>query len=123
VGEFAFLHLIGSERAISRMYSRMERASARLLPDLPGGHTPGQLQDALILKLADTKYRLFRFVLSPAAHEIERVVALYVTQVFSAHPPLKSQVSNSIRAWTRLRWRLWVATRWLRFLSRSSLQR
>jgi len=96
------------------MYSRMEKASARLLPNLPNGHTPYQLQSALVKKLGEADGRLSRALLSQAEGEIEQVVALHVSQVFSQHPPTKSQVSKGIKYWHRLRFRLWIAARWLR---------
>jgi transglutaminase-like putative cysteine protease len=113
-GELGFLHLIPSKMAISRMYARMEKVSARLLPDLPDGHTPYQLQTALIHKLKGGQGHPLKAVFSAAESEIERVVALHVAQVFSQYPPTRPQISQGIRAWLRLRWRLWVAKRWMR---------
>jgi hypothetical protein len=112
-----FLYLLPSQRAISRMYARLEKTSARLLPDLPGGHTPYQLQDALTHKLKSAGPRGLKPLISPAANEIEGVVELHVAQVFSQHSPERAQVSQGIRAWTRLRWRLWVANGWVRYLA------
>ncbi len=114
VGEMGLLYLLPSQRAISRMYARMEKASARLLPDLPGGHTPHQLQDALTRNLTDAGPRALKPVFSAAANEIGDVTALHVAQVFSQHSPTKAQLSQGIRAWMRLRWRLWLANRWRR---------
>jgi len=113
-GEFGFLHLIPSKMAILRMYALMVKASARLLPDLPDGNTPYQLQLALIDKLKGGQNPLIKTVFSAGVGEIERMVALYVAQVFSQNPPAKSQVGQGIKAWLRLRWRLWVAKIWLR---------
>jgi hypothetical protein len=114
VGEIGFLHLLPAPKAISRIYSRLEKSSARLLPDLSGGHTPYQLQLALSHRLKRTRNRLLGRLFSALDTEVENLVALHVAQVFSAHPPVKSQVSQGIRAWARLRWRLWIATRWVR---------
>ena len=116
-GEMGFLYLLPSQRAISRMYARLEKTSARLLPDLPGGHTPHQLQDALTQKLKSAGPRGLKPLISPAANEIEGVVALHVALVFSQRSPERVQVSQGIRAWTRLRWRLWVANGWVRYLA------
>jgi transglutaminase-like putative cysteine protease/uncharacterized membrane protein YidH (DUF202 family) len=112
--EIGILYLLPAPRAIARIYSRLEKSSARLLPDLPGGHTPYQLQLALNYRLQRTRNRLLGRLFSALDMEVENLVALYVAQVFSAHPPLKSQVSQGIRAWARLRWRLWIAVRWVR---------
>jgi hypothetical protein len=103
VGEIWFLGLLPARRAISRMYSRMEVASSRLLSGLPNGHTPHQLQAALTHQLRPKMDR-----------DIEQIVTLYVAQAFREHPPTKSQTRKGIRAWARLRWRLWIANRWLR---------
>jgi hypothetical protein len=114
MGEIGFLHLVPSQRAISWMYSRMELASSRLLPDLPGGHTPHQLQTALIQKFKGAKGRLPGALFSAAEAEIEKLVNLYVAQAFSPHLPERSQIKRGITSWARLRWRLWIAGRWLR---------
>ena len=115
VGELWFLRLIPAQQAVSRMYFRMEKASTQLLPDLPDGHTPHQLQRALSYKFAQSNHRWLKMLLSPVESEIEGLVALYVTQVFSQHPPGPSRVRAGIRAWTRLRWRLWIANRLIHF--------
>jgi transglutaminase-like putative cysteine protease len=115
MGERWLLHLAPSHWVISRIYSRMEKASARLLPDLPEGHTPHQLGSALIKRLGEADGRLPKAMLSKVEGEIGHVVALHVAQVFSQHPPTKSQINRGIRYWARLRLRLWLATRWLRF--------
>jgi len=116
VGEMGFLYLLPSQRAISRIYSRMEKTSTRLLPNLPDGHTPHQLKAALMQKLKSAKNRPLQKALSPAESEIENVIFLHVAQVFSAHPPTRSQVGKGIKAWMRLRWRLWIANRLVRKL-------
>ena len=67
-------------------------------PDLPDGHTPHQFGTALTRKLKSVKLDSKR-VFSPVEAEIERVVALYVTQVFSGQPPSKSQINKGIRTW------------------------
>jgi transglutaminase-like putative cysteine protease len=114
VGEMGFLLLMPAQLVISRMYARLEKSAARLLPDLPQGHTPHQLQNALTRKLADTGPSGLKSLLVPVDREVEHVVTLHVAQIFSQHPPAKTQVSKGIRAWMRLRWRLWIANRWLR---------
>jgi hypothetical protein len=113
-GEIGFLHLVPSRWAVAHIYARLEQASARLLPDLPGGHTPYQLQLALIEKLKGRQEAPLKTFFSAAEGEIERVVALQVAQVFSQYLPTKTQISQGIRAWLRLRWRLWVARGWMR---------
>jgi len=116
VGEMSYLRLIPSHRAINRMYARMEGASARVNPDLPDGHTPHQLGIALTHKLMSVKNRLLRRVFLPVEIEIENLLALYMIQVFSAHPLTKSQTKAGVRIWARLRWRLWFAKLWARYL-------
>jgi len=91
----------------------MEQASTRLLPDLPGGHTPYQFKDALSHRLSDGKTLLLTKFLSPANNEIKSVVSLHVAQAFSEHPPTRAQVREGVRAWMRLRWRLWIANRFV----------
>jgi hypothetical protein len=115
VGEMGILHLFPAQVTISQIYSRLEKVSTGLLPDLYDGHTPHQLGVALIHKLKSGQNQLLKRMLSKADKEIEHVVALYETQVFSGHSPTKSQVSRGIRAWMRLRWRLWIAKGWRRY--------
>ncbi len=98
-GEMWYLQLIPSHEAISWIYSHLERISARLLPGLPNGHTPHQLQIALIQKLKSAKNRSLRIVFSSVEFEIESVVTLYMALVFSQQPPGKSQIIRGIRSW------------------------
>jgi len=70
----------------------------------------------LMQKLKSAKNRPLQKALSPAESEIENVIFLHVAQVFSAHPPTRSQVGKGIKAWMRLRWRLWIANRLVRKL-------
>jgi hypothetical protein len=112
-GELSYLHLISSRKAISRMYARLEMVSVYLLPNLPDGHTPYQLGMALKRKLKSTNNRITKSIFSKADDEIEQVIFLFVAQIFSGHPPSKAQTRTGIRAWMRLRWRLWIAKRWI----------
>ena len=120
VGEVGILYLIPSRWAISRIYSRMEKSSVHLLPDLPDGHTPHQLKAALAHRLRNVQNKIIRTMISKAENEIERVVSLYEIQVFSEHPPTRSQVSQGMLAWARLRWRLWIVNRMARYLAARS---
>lgn len=113
VGELGFLYLLPSQIAVSRIYSRMEQASTRLLPDLPNGRTPHQFEAALSHKLRDKKNQRLTRILSPATGEIKNVVSLHVAQAFSEHLPTKTEVRGGVRAWMRLRWRLWIVNRWI----------
>ncbi len=113
-GEIGFLHLIPAPRAVARMYSRMQNFAAGLLPDLPGGHTPHMLAGALVTSCRRARPRLLQRLLSPADREIAQIVSLQVAQAFSPRPPGQERVNQGIRAWTRLRWRLWIARRWMR---------
>jgi transglutaminase-like putative cysteine protease len=114
VGETAFLLLLPSQRAIPHIYSRLEKASARLLPDLPGGHTPRQFQASLTHKLKTVKGRWLSPLFSGAGREIQEVTGLYMAQAYSPHKSERSQIKRGILSWARLRWRLWVAARWMR---------
>ncbi|MGD8402561.1 MAG: transglutaminase domain-containing protein [Anaerolineales bacterium] len=113
MGEVGFLYLIPSRRAVARIYSRMKKTSVHLLTDLPDGHTPHQLGAALAHKLQfeDGQNQIIKGMLSKAEAEINQVVSIYESQVFSEHQPTSSQVSQGILAWSRLRWRLWIVNR------------
>jgi hypothetical protein len=117
VGEMGFLYLLPTRRSVSWMYSRLQKASTRLLPDLPDGHTPNQLRTMLTRRFTSVRIQIFKSLFSKGGDELERLVALYEAQIFSEHPPAKSQVRGGIRAWMRLRWRLWLARGWERTLS------
>jgi transglutaminase-like putative cysteine protease len=103
-GEIGYLHLLPASHAIPRLYARLEKAASFLLSDLPCGHTPAQLGTALTQALKSPHERW-----SAAEGEIEQVVDLYVAQIFSPNTPERSQVRRGILAWSRLRWRLWLA--------------
>ena len=104
-----YLRLLPSPIVIRRMYTRIDKAAIRLLPNLSRGHTPLGLQTALANKFRDTNNRLLRITYRNAPSELEQLTTLYMAQTFSQHPPSRSQVRSGIRAWFRLRWRLWVA--------------
>jgi len=113
--EMIFLSLLPSQNAISRMYSRLEKSSARLLPNLPTGHTPYQLEVALANRLKRGRGGLLESVFLKSGREIEQVVGLYVSRVFSPQLPTKAQTRAGVRAWLWLRWRLWFAIGWERW--------
>jgi len=101
-----------------KQYMRLDHAATHLLPSLKRGRTPLQLQIALSNRFKITLYEsLLRFVFKSARLEIEQLAALYMAQNFSQHPPKRLQVRRGIRAWSRLRWRLWVATVMSRIIS------
>ena len=110
-GEIWLLHLVPSSIAIRQLFTRLEKASLPLLPGLPRGHTPYELQAALVDRLARVKKGLIRVALEPAPGEIRQMVALYVLQTFSQYPPSRSQICRGIRSWSRLRWMLRIAAK------------
>jgi len=107
--EMGVLYLTAPQKAVILIYSRMKRGSLRLLPDLHPGYTPHQFQFALFERFRDEKVSLKRRLLLGMETDIERIVSLFVSQVFSQHPPTKKQVNRGVRSWIRVRWRLWVA--------------
>jgi hypothetical protein len=108
-GTTIYLHLLPSQIVVHRMYKRTEKSAARLLPTLSRGHTPLGLQTALSDKFRKTNNGLMRILAKAAPSELEQLTTLYIAQTFSQHPPSRSQVRRGIRAWARLRWRLWLA--------------
>jgi hypothetical protein len=68
----------------------------------------------LTYQLREAKSSLLKLQIPKMDRDIEQIVTLYVAQAFREHPPTKSQTRKGIRAWARLRWRLWIANRWLR---------
>jgi len=109
--EIGLLHIVSPQKATFQIYSRMEKVSLRLLPNLQAGHTPYQLQLALFDRFREEKTSLIRRALLWTETDIERIITLFMAQVFSQHPPTKKQVHKGIRSWIRIRWRLWIAAR------------
>ena len=104
-----YLRLLPSPTAVRQIYMRIEKGAARLLPHLSNGHTPLGLQIALADKFRETNNGLLRLVYRNAPSELKQLTALYMLQTFSQHPPSRPQVRDGIKAWSRLRWRLWFA--------------
>ncbi len=110
-GEIWALYLLSAlvpQRAVNLLYTRLRRRARVLLPGLTAGHTPYELQSELLERLGQTKIRLAADYLRPSNDETARIVALYIAQTFSPHPPNRAQIRAAIRAWSALRWRLRV---------------
>jgi len=110
--EIGVLYLFTPQKAVALIYSRMEKGSMRLLPNLQIGYTPYQLQLALIDRFRIEKRSFLRNALLRVETDIEHITNLFIAQVFSQHPPTKKQVNTGIRSWIRVRWRLWIAAIW-----------
>lgn len=108
LGSAIYLHLLPSKTAIGHIYTRVDRVAMSLLPDLPRGHTPMQLQRFLSDKFKEPEKKLLRILFKDAPLEIEGLAALFIAQTFSQHPPSRAQVRRGIRFWARLRWKLWL---------------
>ncbi len=113
--EIGLLHIVSPQKAIFQIYSRMEKVSLRLLPNLQPGHTPYQLQLALFDRFREEKTSLIRRAFLRTETDIERIVTLFIAQVFSQHPPTKKQVYNGIQSSIRIRWWLWISAKWWQF--------
>jgi transglutaminase-like putative cysteine protease len=116
VGEITYLYFISSPRAIHTIYALLQKYAANLLPRVPCGYTPRELQLALAEKLEQINHYLFRPMLKPASMEIKQIASLYEALEFSQHRPIRQQVLNGIKAWGRLRWRLRL-TNWGNWIS------
>ena len=110
--EIGLLYLFTPQKAVALIYSRMEKGSMRLLPNLQIGYTPYQFQLALIDRFRIEKRSFLRNALLRVETDIEHITNLFIAQVFSQHPPTKKQVNTGIRSWVRVRWRLWIAAIW-----------
>jgi transglutaminase-like putative cysteine protease len=110
--EIGMLYLLSPQQALVLMYSRMKKSSMRLLPDLPTGHTPYQFKSAMFAGFQKVRFSLLRNLLSRAETDIEQIINLFVTQEFSQRTPTRKQVNSGIRAWIRVRWRLWITAIW-----------
>jgi hypothetical protein len=105
-GEIWFLHLMPAAKAICSLYIRLEKNSARLLPELIRGHTPHEFEAALVHRLEKMEKRWFRPTPNTVSREVEQIVSLFEEQVFSQKAPERLQVRAGIKAWARLRWAL-----------------
>jgi transglutaminase-like putative cysteine protease len=105
-GEIWFLYLLPTQRTIRSLYARLEKNSARLLPGLIRGHTPHELKAALVHGLEKMEKRWFRPAPNAFSREVEQIVSLFETQIYSQKAPERLQVRAGIKAWARLRWQL-----------------
>jgi transglutaminase-like putative cysteine protease len=107
-GEIWILHLVPAPRAVHSLYTRLEKNSARLVPELVPGHTPRELEDAVLHRLENMKKRWFRPGVGSFSREVEQIVSLFEKQNFSRKAPGRPQIRAGIKAWARLRWALWM---------------
>lgn len=110
--EIGMLYLVSPQKAILLIYSRLKKGSLRLLPNLQTGYTPYQFQFALFDRIQNEKKSLIRIALLQAETDIEKIITLFVEQVFSRYPLTRKQVNSGIRSWMRVRWRLRIAAIW-----------
>ena len=110
-GSTIYLRLLPAPLAIHRIYMRIDKTAAYLLPNLSRGRTPLGIQVALSKKLRESMSNvLMKIALEKAPLELEQLTLLYTTQTFSQHTPSRVQVEKGIRTWSRLHWRLWIAS-------------
>lgn len=103
---------------MTRLYRRLQQYGSRLAVSAAPGATPYEFGEALISQIAPLTSHLLTSnlpnlnplaLLTPAAPEIERLIALYVNAVYSAQSPSSVDQRQAIQTWRRLRWRLWLA--------------
>lgn len=100
---------------MAHLYRRLQQYGSRLAVPAAPGATAYEFSDALIGQIAPLNSNLPTFnplaLLAPVALEIEKLTALYVNTVYSAHSPSPLDQRQAIKTWQRLRWRLGLA--WL----------
>jgi transglutaminase-like putative cysteine protease len=107
-GEIWILHLVPAPTAINSLYTRLEKNSTRLLPGLVPGHTPHELEEAVLHRLENMKKIWFRPGIGTFSREVGQIVSLFEKQNYSRKAPGRPQVRNGIKAWARLRWAFWM---------------
>jgi hypothetical protein len=107
-GAIWLLLLMPASMAIRSLYARLEKNTARLLPGLIRGHTPHELNAALVHRLEKMEKRWFHPVPNTISREVEQIVFLFETQIYSQKAPERLQIRAGIKAWARLRWELWI---------------
>jgi hypothetical protein len=101
------------------LYRRLLRQSQRLPFHLQPSQTPYEVSSGMGAQLDDlTEGSPFHQVIRPASDEIANLTEVYVRAVYSPAPPGPADRKVAVRAWDRLRWRLWLV-KWLKRLHRS----
>ncbi|MCB0164022.1 MAG: transglutaminase domain-containing protein [Anaerolineae bacterium] len=97
-------------RAITVLFDRLQNQSQGLAVHVRPGDTPFDFAAALARTLAGlASSTRWEPVLIHAADEVEWLTQLYVRTIYSAHPPQRSDQTQAIAIWQRLRRRLWLA--------------
>ncbi len=102
-------------RLVVALFKRVYRYGRRLGVQARRGDTPSEYGLRLGSRVeqfaAKNPMKIF---LSRARLEIERLVALYNSVIYSPHPVTREEGQSALDAWKGLRWRLWLS----RFRSR-----
>ncbi|HEY6072759.1 MAG TPA: hypothetical protein VIV15_05025, partial [Anaerolineales bacterium] len=104
-----YLALWHAEVAPAAFFRGLRAAARPLTGPLPPSGTIHEYERLLAERLeAYAGSRPFAALLRPAREEVQALARLYTASLFSAQRPERAQVMDSARAWSRLRWRLWI---------------
>ena len=99
-------------RVIVSLFRRLYRYGKRLGAQAWRGDTPSEYGTRLgsRVEYLAQKSRLKKFF-SQASLEIEHLVNLYNSVLYSQHPVTREDGQSALDAWQKLRWRLWLSRR------------
>jgi hypothetical protein len=101
---------IAPSRTIQLLYGRLRRLARPVTGPASKNQTAHSYALTLIqhLSVSETSSRLKDWLV-PSHVEIERLTDLFSRSLFAPWPPTRAEANESIKAWSRLRWRLILA--------------
>ncbi|MBN1993756.1 MAG: transglutaminase domain-containing protein [Anaerolineae bacterium] len=96
------------EQLIPLLQGRLERCARLLGLALPAGATPLEFETALVGHLERlTRQRAGLQKIIPAPDDIGRLVNAFIQLRYAPHPATTEIGDSCLKAWQRIRWRLW----------------
>jgi transglutaminase-like putative cysteine protease len=110
-----WLRRLGPAPAVAAVYGRLRRHGRRLAVPMQAGDTPYEFATAFAGWVAHLpqKGRWGKMWLL-ASQEARHLTDLYVRVSYASRLPDVAEQARAVKAWQRLRWRLWVAWMWQR---------
>jgi transglutaminase-like putative cysteine protease len=105
------LRLLSPDFAARRVFRRLYRHAKRLALQPSRGATPFEFSAALTSRLASLgSGRRWKQALGPAQEELDQLTGFYNRSLYSAIPLTGLERDRLVGLWSRLRWRLWLAS-------------
>lgn len=95
------------------LYRRVLRQGRRLKVPTRAGDTPHEFASSFVERIAAlAEGRRWSQAIIAAIRHVHWLTGFYVQTVYSPHAPDTAARTQAIRAWHRLRWRLWLGRFW-----------